>query len=420
MEPRRRVRGWLLVAATAAILGTALGRDSGIRDAATGEAVPGVSLILPAGYVALSPLSRALDALSLLSTSQHIALVASVALCFVLWRAATARRHRPVRVVRELGLAGTVLGAMAASYGAAAALPRPMAALQAAGDDVVRIDFHSHTSASHDARAAFTAERNRAWHRASGFDVAYVSDHRTYDGAASAALSNPQRSGDGVTLLSSLEARYRGIYTIVLRLTAADRHLVDDKQHLMPGVTRSGREPVSIAVIPGLLDRDVQREAVVAPPRLRAIEFVNGSPQALEQRAREGAMLRARAESLGIALVTGTNAHGWGYVAPGWTLLNLPGWRALSSDSLGAAIESALRRGDRFLAVERSRFHGEDGGIRLALTAGDVLFGTLTHLSTAERAAWLLWLWGPGAVGLLASRRGARQRRDAAATVSPG
>ena len=74
MEPRRRVRGWLLVAATAAILGTALGRDSGIRDAATGEAVPGVSLILPAGYVALSPLSRALDALSLLSTSQHIAL----------------------------------------------------------------------------------------------------------------------------------------------------------------------------------------------------------------------------------------------------------------------------------------------------------------------------------------------------------
>ena len=65
----------------------------------------------------------------------------------------------------------------------------------------------------------------------------------------------------------------------------------------MPGVTRSGREPVSIAVIPGLLDRDVQREAVVAPPRLRAIEFVNGSPQASGRGA--GRVPSLRGPSLG-------------------------------------------------------------------------------------------------------------------------
>ena len=114
-------------------------------------------------------------------------------------------------------------------------------------------------------------------------------------------------------------------------------------------------------------------------------------------------MLRA-AES-GIALVTGTNAHGWGT----WRRAGPPeppGLARVVVRFVRCRDRDALRRGDRS-AVERSRF-GEDGGIRLALTAGDVV-GTLTHLDRG-RAAWLLWLWGPGAVGLLASRR-ARQRR---------
>lgn len=39
-------------------------------------------------------------------------------------------------------------------------------------------DFHSHTNASWDARAGCSPAANRAWHRAAGFDAAYVGEWR--------------------------------------------------------------------------------------------------------------------------------------------------------------------------------------------------------------------------------------------------
>ena len=106
--------------------------------------------------------------------------------------------------------------------------------------------------------------------------------------------------------------------------------------------------------------------------------------------------------------MTGNECARLGYVAPGWTLLNLPGWRALSSDSLGAAIESALRRGDRsgrgtFTLPRRGRRHSTGAhGRRRAV-------GTLTHLDRGRRRLAAVAL-GPGRRGA-ARLAAARQRR---------
>src|SRR5437764_10613241 len=45
------------------------------------------------------------------------------------------------------------------------------------------------------------------------------------------------------------------------------------------------------------------------------------------------------ADSLNLALVTGSDNHGWGRAAPGWTLMRIPGWRGMSTDSLSRRIE---------------------------------------------------------------------------------
>lgn len=387
----RRLRAPLVASAFIA-LGALVARGS-VQDALTGKTSALSSLTLPAAYVILSPLSRLLDAISLLSVSQHWALATTVLLLFVAWRVHAARRDGTVRIRREIGRTTGFTGVLVLCYGGAAALPRPMAAIRVNAPDVVVVDFHSHTYASHDARRSLTTTRNRAWHRASGYHVAYVSDHLVFHGASAARELNPARAGDGVSLLAAVEARYRGLFIIVLGVTAADSALINDYQWLEPGFLKAGREPISIVAIPGPIDADVERSAMLTTPRLRAIEYVDGSPRGLEQRARQAGLIRDRAETLGLTLVAGSNLHGWGYTAAAWSLVTVPDWRDRSPDSLGVLLELALARPGAVSIVERKRFRGETAGPRVALTAVDMLAGTVTQLTLFERAAWIGWIW---------------------------
>jgi hypothetical protein len=181
---------------------------SPLRDLDTwGSAGDQMRLVHPLGYLVLAPACAVMDALTLLSVRQTLALLASLALLYAVWR--VARRNRSgslVRcVAREALLAVGALGIVVAVYAVAILAPRPMAALALDDPDLVAVDFHSHTSASHDGRAGFTARANRAWHRSAGFDVAYITDHKTYEAAEEAARANPARAGDGVVLLSGVE-----------------------------------------------------------------------------------------------------------------------------------------------------------------------------------------------------------------------
>src|SRR5687768_2318881 len=140
---------------------------------------------LSASYIALSPVSRTFDSLSLLSTGQSIALFVSVALlvaAVISFSRSANRRPRWKRLA--IALSVMIVG-IAVTEAGVVFLPRPMASLIVPDADVVVIDFHSHTGASHDVRKSFTADRNREWHRSGGFDIAYVSDHVTFDGVVS-------------------------------------------------------------------------------------------------------------------------------------------------------------------------------------------------------------------------------------------
>ena len=97
-------------------------------------------------------------------------------------------------------LAMFVLG-LVLMYVATAILPRPMAALVTDNADIVKIDFHSHTAASHDGRPGWSVEDNRAWHRDGGYDVAFITDHATVVAAERGVARNSYPAGEAVTLL---------------------------------------------------------------------------------------------------------------------------------------------------------------------------------------------------------------------------
>jgi hypothetical protein len=308
--------------------------------------------------------------------------------------------------------------AVAAVYVVGALVPRPMAALAIGDLEVVAVDVHTHTGYSHDGRAGWGAEEVRGWHAAAGYDVAYVSDHRSYQGAEEGVAGNPTVAAQGAVLLSALEAVYRGERVNILSAGRVYRGVTTpnlwdvDTSALALASLVTGREPVLAQTFPGRLDRVTPAHGP-GTAGVRALEIVDGAPRGLTQTRRDRSRIVRLADSLDLALVAGSNNHGWGRTAPGWTLMRIDNWRAATPDQLARAIETTLRGGrGATRVVER---HVADAGynpILLALTVPAVTWRMLTTLSSDQRVMWVVWVWVIAAARL--ALRARRRREDGA------
>jgi hypothetical protein len=394
-----------IVAGTAAAARTPLVVATGT---AAGE------LHLSRAYVALAPLCDVYDTLTLLTISQHAALLAWVLASFVAWR--TWRRVRGVRrvaAVQRVAREGIALlgafGAALAFYAAGALLPRPMASLVLADADDLAVDVHSHTEASHDGRPRFDAEANRRWHAAAGFNAVYVTDHRAYEGAEAGVRANPATAGDGVVLLPGIESRYGGEHVTVLGATAVDsldqRGKLDVARLARLSAADDGSVPRLIAVltIPARLGN------LPAKLRVDAIELSDGAPRGLAFSATHGEMLRQLALARGATPVAGSNNHGWGQTAAAWTVVQLPGWRGMEPSALDGAIRGAIARsGSGVRIVERSAPPPPRHIAAWLATPALVGWHMGSHMSAGERWAWLAWIWGVWAAVRVVARRRTR------------
>lgn len=372
-----------------------------VRDAATLGRVNEVSLALPTAYLFLAPLSNVLDTMTLMSLRQHIAFVLTIVVIYALWwwaigRAGLAQALPARRALRELARLGVGLVVLLALYAGVAVLPRPMARLEASADVMV-LDFHSHTRYSHDGRPDWTPEDVRRWHHDAGFDVAFITDHRTFEGARDAWANNPATVGQGTVLLPAIEVVWKGEHVNVLDadrtyrgiLTTTLRDIDGDALRLASMVP--GAEPVLIETLPGDLSK-VQTASGRGTPGVRAIELVDGAPKGLGQTRNERTQIVHLADSTNIALVAGSDHHGWGHTAAGWTLMFIPQWRSVSPDGVSKAIANVLRVGGRGATRVVARYVANtESGIALPLSAPLVGWGMLRALSTDERIVWLAW-----------------------------
>jgi predicted metal-dependent phosphoesterase TrpH len=392
---------WGLLAVAILVLGSAPFAIDPVRDAVTLGPIPEATLRRPAGYILLAPFSNILDLLTLLSVRQHVALLLTLVLGYGLWfwrrgrilPASVPPARRAARIASRLGLA---LLALLSVYAIGVLLPRPKAALEV-GPELLAVDFHSHTKYSHDGRPDWTPEDVRAWHRDAGFGAAYITDHRTFEGARDGWANNPPIAGQGVSLLPGIEVvwlgehvnvldadrMYRGIFTPTLR------DIDEDALKLASAIP--GNEPVIIETLPGDLSRMIPASGP-GTAGVRAVELIDGAPKGLGQTRRERRRIIALADSLDLALVAGSNHHGWGHTASGWTLMHLPGWRAVTPERLGLAITTVLRRGGRGATKVAERHVADtETGIALPFTAPLVLWGMMRTLSTDERVLWIVW-----------------------------
>lgn len=408
---------WIPVAITVVILAAALLGPSALVTGASGSPATGVRLDVGWGYIVLAPLTNVMDSLSVLALGQHYAVLATLILLFVLWRVTRTRRPRgPVRRIGvELGVAALSLLGLAAFYGYGMVGPRPMATLVTSDDDVVVVDVHSHTEHSHDSRAGFTAADRRAWHADAGFDAVYVADHRTWQGYHDAAPNNPATAGEGTVLLSAIEIKFAGKYASALGDESRYRRAVEGNYLNTDTIYRlyeeTGVRPTFVLTIPSGLD-----SVIASTPDtigFVAVELSDASPRGLEQSRRDRDVLLRMADSLDLALVAASNNHGWGRTAAAWTLMRIPGWRQLTPDQLGAAIEQKLHRDRRqasWVVERRVPWAGSDP-VALASTVPAITWNMFGGMSPGERVSWLAWTWAL-ALLVLARRNGGLARTD--------
>ena len=399
---------------TATLIVTAVFSLSPLVNVANPDSTPQATLRTPFLYDLFAPASTVLDAITILSPAQYWATFILCAVCFL---AVTLVRQRralgcfcPVRTGR---CAVGVLGGTVAVLGIMLIAPRPMASLALTDSDLIAVDFHSHTEASHDGRAGFTAERNREWHQSSGFDAAYVTDHRTFDGALDGEARNPTVSGEGTVLLPGVELRDGPEHLLLIGVDPRRMRITSsDWEGAAVAADGGPVPPIIVLVLPGDI-LHLPRSEISGAIRLAGIEASDGSPRGLAQSATGRDTILATSSRLGLALVAGSDNHGWGRIAPAWSVLRIPGWRRLTPAQLDIEIRrTILTRGIRSVQVIERRTappsHNAVEAVLGGVTAGLVMARTM---SSEERMSWIVWSWGICVLSLRLARRNRNRRR---------
>jgi len=342
------------------------------------------------GYELIAPVSNVLDALTLLSPAQYIATFALCAVIFVAWLAS----HRSTNGA-ALRCCLRFLGGTVAILGIMLVVKRPMASLRLADPDELAVDFHSHTSASHDGRPGFDAEANRRWHSSSGFNVAYITDHRAVDGALRASERNPTVAGNGTVLLPGVELRDGDEHPILIGIDPRRMQITSpDWREAAVKADGGPAPPILFLSLPGNVQR-IPQSMTTGMVRVAGVEISDGCPKGIAQSARDRAAILTLAGRLGVPTVSGSDNHGWGRTAPAWSVMRIPGWRAMNPARLDAAIRRAIIDGrpSSVRVIGRRTAVGPQGRIGMAfqgVAVGAVMFRTMT---LSDRLSWAAWSW---------------------------
>jgi hypothetical protein len=346
----------------------------------------------------LAPVYSLWDGAAMLSLSRLEGFVLGLALLYLLWRIGRGLVSRRLSVGAEVRSLVSAAVLLALFIGGGLLSHRPMLELVGLSPDLAAVDFHSHTSASHDVRgtamAGYDTEKNLAWHDRAGFDAVFVTDHNTTAGLVPTDVPVALCRGREVSAwrahivllggeLDSVRGPYRRDWAGLLQLLAdAD--------------TAYGA--LAVASIPEYERNHWGRLDTLAAAGLDGFEVVNASPKANE-------LSRARRDSvIGLARRTGkfvvgvSDHHGWGATSMVWSLVSVPGWE-VEPERLCSGVVDALQAGfPAVRVVERHRLRA-DAWWPSWLTPLALLWETWRGMGWEMTAAWLAWIWALWVVG---------------------
>jgi hypothetical protein len=354
------------------LLGTAIHPLSPLVDAVTGSMPGDADLDRPILYVMFAPLSNILDALTFFSMARaEWALAVWVAL-LAAWGAL---RSSPTPLSRNRRVARTLAGPamLLLLAGAAVLLPRPVPRLTTPDGAGTVIDYHAHTSASHDGRPGWTLAKLAEWHARQGFEATYVTDHNiVYDGS----LPPPDEDGS-ISLLPGVEWSVHRQHVVAIGPVeplprdsfggSTERML-----RIFSAIERQGG--LSIASLPEYWRNHWDDLGAFVVAGVDGFEIVNCAPKALAFPSQLRREVLTLAGSHDLLVVGASDNHGWGQVTCVWNV-SRPGAQGFHTNRVFAR--------------------------PLALLQGDWLPWTapvtqpwfmLRSLTWSERTSWLTWV----------------------------
>jgi hypothetical protein len=412
---------------TVLLLCARLGSAPALSDPLTGAAPPSLHLAVPWLYLILAPLFTLWDGASMLSMSRLHGLLTGLVMFYLIWRAVR-RLRRPARgpswagEIRTLALS---LGALGAFLVMGAVWHRPMLALAGVEPAALAVDFHSHTSVSHDVRntwmRGFDTEANRRWHSRAGFDADFITDHNVVTSHESRVAS--QEPGPHEPGVSNHESRVASRESPILcpgiEVSAWRSHIVllGDSLPVDRGRYNSSLDALltllrtsdsaygalSVASLPEYRKNHWDRLDTLVDAGLDGFEIVNASPKANEiTRADRDAVIRL-AQSRNRFVVGVSDSHGWGATSMVWNLVRLP--QPLSDTDRCGAVLRRLRDGfPAVQVIERHRLRPDDWW-PMWLTPVGVVWETWRSMGWPLTAAWIAWIWVLAFAGATSWRR---------------
>ena len=168
--------------------------------------------------------------------------------------------------------------------------------------------------------------------------------------------------------------------------------------------------PILVLSMPGALDR-VPADEYTGEIKLAAIEGADGSPRGIAQTTNDRKRIIALADRMGLALVSGSDNHGWAAAAPALSVLRIPGWRVLTPAALDIAIRRTIIARVPGSTQVISRRMAKPVTERIGNALGGVAVATLMFrtMNSRDRLSWLGWSWG---LALFPSIGMGRRRRN--------
>ena len=353
----------LAIAPALLILAGAVWSLPPLVDAVTG-ALPGEAVLTrPFLYVVLAPISNALDALTFLSLERAYSFVAVWTIVLVVWSL-----WKPVpwwrRGIRAVG----AIAAVALALLAAVLAPRPVPFVRPTGSGQTILDYHAHTSASHDGRKGFGPAELARWHAVQGFDATYVTDHNT-------VFSLPIETA--IPLLPGVEWSVHRQHVVALGpVRDIERARFSNTTPNLLGIFaelhRQGA--LGIASLPEYWANHREDLELFVAAGVDGFEIVNCSPKGLAFSSASRRSVIELAAPHDLLVLGASDNHGWGKVTCVWNVsrTGLEGFRA-----------------NRVLARPVALAQGDAAAWSAPLSQIWLMF---RGLDWDERASWLTWI----------------------------
>src|SRR5215213_5013617 len=219
------IRGAVPWVLTLALLSSRIAPAAPLSDPVAGAVPPSLHLSTPPLYLLLAPLFTLWDGISMLSMRRLQGFLVGLLILYVVWRTLRGilARHsgRGWRAWSDEVLVLIVsLGALLGFVALGAVWHRPMLSLAGVSPEERVVDFHTHTTLSHDVGSTwmrgFDLEANRRWHSRAGFDAVFVTDHNVVSHESRVASGRPGGAPGAPVLCPGIEVSAWGAHVVLL------------------------------------------------------------------------------------------------------------------------------------------------------------------------------------------------------------